>query len=121
MLASRRCATWLKSRRISGWGRVTPWWFPGSAIRRGGWAGGRRAWASIPAKFWGARHHDSKIIVMVIGVPRESFPGERRVAIVPAVVPSLAKSGLEVVIEAGAGSAAGYLDADYAAKGARLV
>jgi NAD(P) transhydrogenase subunit alpha len=58
---------------------------------------------------------------MVIGVPRESFPGERRVAIVPAVVPSLAKSGLEVVIEAGAGSAAGYLDADYAAKGARLV
>jgi H+-translocating NAD(P) transhydrogenase subunit alpha len=58
---------------------------------------------------------------MVIGVPRESFPGERRVAIVPAVVPGLAKAGLEVVIEAGAGSAAGYLDADYAAKGARLV
>jgi NAD(P) transhydrogenase subunit alpha len=39
----------------------------------------------------------------------------------PAVIPSLAKAGLEVVIEAGAGSAAGYLDADYAAKGARLI
>jgi NAD(P) transhydrogenase subunit alpha len=58
---------------------------------------------------------------MVIGVPRESFPGERRVAMVPAVIASLAKAGLEVVIEAGAGSAAGYLDADYAAKGARLI
>jgi NAD(P) transhydrogenase subunit alpha len=58
---------------------------------------------------------------MVIGVPRESFPGERRVAMVPAVIPSLAKAGLEVVIEAGAGSAAGYLDADYTAKGARLI
>jgi H+-translocating NAD(P) transhydrogenase subunit alpha len=58
---------------------------------------------------------------MVVGVPREIFPGERRVALVPAVIASLAKAGLEVVIEAGAGTAAGYLDADYAAKGARLV
>jgi NAD(P) transhydrogenase subunit alpha len=58
---------------------------------------------------------------MVIGVPRESFPGERRVALVPAVIPNLAKAGLEVVIEAGAGSAAGYLDTDYAAKGARII
>ena len=58
---------------------------------------------------------------MVIGVPRESFPGERRVALVPAVIPNLAKAGLEVAIEAGAGSAAGYLDTDYAAKGARIV
>jgi len=58
---------------------------------------------------------------MVIGVPRESFPGERRVALVPAVIPNLAKAGLEVVMEAGAGSPAGYLDGDYAAKGAKLV
>jgi NAD(P) transhydrogenase subunit alpha len=58
---------------------------------------------------------------MVIGVPRESFPGERRVALVPAVIPNLAKAGFEVVIEAGAGSAAGYLDADYSARGARLI
>ena len=58
---------------------------------------------------------------MVIGVPRESFPGERRVALVPAVIPSLTKAGFQLAIEAGAGLAAGYLDADYAAKGAQLV
>jgi NAD(P) transhydrogenase subunit alpha len=58
---------------------------------------------------------------MIVGVPRESFPGERRVAMVPAVVPSLTKAGLEVVIEAGAGKEAGYLDADYAAKGAKIL
>ena len=58
---------------------------------------------------------------MIVGVPRESFPGERRVALVPAVVPSLTKAGLEVVVEAGAGFAAGYPDADYVAKGAKGV
>ena len=41
---------------------------------------------------------------MIVGVPRESFPGERRVALVPSVVPTLAKSGLEVVVETGAGA-----------------
>ena len=44
---------------------------------------------------------------MIVGVPRESFPGERRVALVPAVLPTLAKAGLDVVVEAGAGAAAG--------------
>jgi H+-translocating NAD(P) transhydrogenase subunit alpha len=58
---------------------------------------------------------------MIVGVARESFPGERRVAIVPAVLPSLTKAGLEVVVEAGAGQEAGYLDADYAAKGAKIL
>ena len=58
---------------------------------------------------------------MIVGVPRESFPGERRVAMVPAVVPSLVKAGLEVVVEAGAGTEAGYLDAEYTAKGAKIV
>jgi NAD(P) transhydrogenase subunit alpha len=57
---------------------------------------------------------------MIVGVPRESYPGERRVALVPAVVPMLAKVGLEVLIEAGAGTQAGYLDADYVAKGAKI-
>jgi NAD(P) transhydrogenase subunit alpha len=57
---------------------------------------------------------------MLVGVPREIFPGERRVALVPAVIPNLKKAGLEVVIEAGAGREAGYPDADYAAKGATL-
>jgi len=58
---------------------------------------------------------------MIIGVPREVFPGERRVALAPAVIPNLAKAGFEVWIETGAGAGAGYLDADYAAKGAKIV
>jgi len=58
---------------------------------------------------------------MIVGVPRESFPGEKRVALVPAAIPTLTKAGLQVVVEAGAGIAAGYPDADYVAKGARIV
>src|SRR4029077_20688784 len=58
---------------------------------------------------------------MIVGVPRESFPGERRVALVPAVIPNLAKVGLEVVIEAGAGIEAGFPDGEYAAKGAKIL
>jgi proton-translocating NAD(P)+ transhydrogenase subunit alpha len=58
---------------------------------------------------------------MIVGVPRESFPGERRVALVPAVIPVLAKAGMEVVLQAGAGIEAGYPDADYVAKGAKVV
>jgi NAD(P) transhydrogenase subunit alpha len=57
---------------------------------------------------------------MIVGVPRESFPGEKRVALVPAAMPNLTKAGFEVVVEAGAGVAAGYPDADYAAKGAKI-
>ncbi len=58
---------------------------------------------------------------MIVGVPREIYPGERRVALVPAVLPLLTKAGMEVVIEAGTGASAGYPDADYTAKGARVV
>ena len=58
---------------------------------------------------------------MIVGVPRESFPGERRVALVPAVIPVLAKAGLEVVVQAGAGVEAGYPDAEFAGKGAKIV
>ena len=58
---------------------------------------------------------------MIVGVPRETFPGERRVALVPAVLQNLTKAGLQVVVEAGAGFAAGYPDADYVAKGAKIV
>jgi len=58
---------------------------------------------------------------MIIGIPKESFPGERRVAMVPSVVPSLTKAGFEVVIQAGAGVDAGYLDKEYIEKGAKIV
>jgi NAD(P) transhydrogenase subunit alpha len=57
---------------------------------------------------------------MIVGVPRETYPGERRVALVPAVVPSLKKAGLDVLVQAGAGLQAGYPDAGYVEKGARL-
>src|ERR1700758_3577531 len=58
---------------------------------------------------------------MIVGVPRETFPGERRVALVPAVIPTLAKAGLQVAVEAGAGFEAGYPDTDYVAKGAKIL
>jgi NAD(P) transhydrogenase subunit alpha len=58
---------------------------------------------------------------LIVGVPKESYPGERRVALVPLVVPNLAKAGLEVVVEAGAGEASGYPDALYVEKGAKIV
>src|SRR5579863_6243682 len=58
---------------------------------------------------------------MIVGIPRETYPGERRVALVPIVIPNLAKAGIEVVVEAGAGAAAGFLDSDYAAKGAKII
>jgi NAD(P) transhydrogenase subunit alpha len=57
---------------------------------------------------------------MIVGVPKESFPGEQRVALVPPVIPTLAKAGCEVLVEAGAGALAGYPDAGYAEKGARI-
>ncbi len=57
---------------------------------------------------------------MIVGVPKETFPGERRVALVPAVVPTLAKAKWEVLVESGAGEAAFYPDAAYVEKGARI-
>src|SRR5260370_27471775 len=58
---------------------------------------------------------------MIVGVPRESFPGERRVALVPAVIPNLSQAGLDVVVEAGAAAAAGYPRAHTAPNGAQSV
>jgi NAD(P) transhydrogenase subunit alpha len=58
---------------------------------------------------------------MIVGVPRETFPGERRVALVPGAIPNLTKAGLQVVVEAGAGVSAGYPDAEFTAKGAKIV
>ncbi len=57
---------------------------------------------------------------IIVGVPKETFPGETRVAMVPSVAGALAKAGVQVVVERGAGDASGYTDADYQAKGATL-
>ena len=58
---------------------------------------------------------------MRVGIPKETWPGETRVAVVPAAVPGLLKAGLEVVVEAGAGTAAGFPDEMYRTQGATLL
>ncbi|TVQ38263.1 MAG: Re/Si-specific NAD(P)(+) transhydrogenase subunit alpha [Spirochaetaceae bacterium] len=57
---------------------------------------------------------------MTVGVLRETFAGERRVALVPAHVGPLVKAGAAVVLETGAGWEAGFRDQDYAGKGAEI-
>lgn len=54
------------------------------------------------------------------GVPKETWPGERRVALTPPVVPALTKAGMQVLVERGAGLEAGFTDAAYEEKGATL-
>jgi len=56
---------------------------------------------------------------MKVAIVKETFPGERRVALVPADVAKLAKNGLEVILEPGAGAAAGFSDRAYEEKGAQ--
>jgi NAD(P) transhydrogenase subunit alpha len=57
---------------------------------------------------------------MIVSVPKETALGERRVALVPELAAKLKKAGLEVVVESGAGAAAGFPDAAYTDNGARL-
>ena len=58
---------------------------------------------------------------MQLAVPRETVPGEKRVALVPEVVPQLLKMGHDVAVETGAGLRAGFPDDAYTAAGARIV
>jgi NAD(P) transhydrogenase subunit alpha len=57
---------------------------------------------------------------MLIGVPTETWRGERRVALVPLTVKKLVNAGFEVAIESGAGAVAGYTDDAYREAGARV-
>jgi len=57
---------------------------------------------------------------MKIGVPRETIPGEKRVAVTPEVASKLAKGGFEVTVETGAGQAAGFSDNEYKSAGAAV-
>ena len=57
---------------------------------------------------------------MIVGIPRETFPGARQVAVIPDAVVGLTKAGLEVLVETGAGEQAGYPDQAYLDKGAKL-
>jgi NAD(P) transhydrogenase subunit alpha len=57
---------------------------------------------------------------MIVGVPKETAPNERRVALVPDLIPKLKRAGQEVVVQPDAGAAAGYPDAAYRDQGGRL-
>jgi NAD(P) transhydrogenase subunit alpha len=57
---------------------------------------------------------------MIAGVIAETLAGERRVALVPSVVPALAKIGVSVLVQQGAGAAAGFTDAAFGEKGAEI-
>jgi proton-translocating NAD(P)+ transhydrogenase subunit alpha len=57
---------------------------------------------------------------MRVGVPRETWPGETRVSLIPSAIPPLVKSGLDVIIEQGAGAAAGFPDRAYRDGGASI-
>lgn len=58
---------------------------------------------------------------MKVAITKERYPGERRVALIPANVPQLAKMGLEVIVESDAGLSAGFLNQHYRDKGATVV
>ena len=57
---------------------------------------------------------------MIVGVPKETLPGERRVALVPMSVRALTKSGVEVLVETGAGYEAGFPDDEFTDRGAKI-
>ena len=58
---------------------------------------------------------------MKAGVVKETFPGERRVALIPDGAAALVKKGVAVAVETGAGLSAGYPDDEYSAKGAEII
>ena len=58
---------------------------------------------------------------VTVGAVRERAPGERRVALVPEAVTLLRRAGIDVLIEAGAGSGAWFTDAEYTEAGATVV
>ena len=58
---------------------------------------------------------------MKIGIPKETRPGETRVALIPSLLPALIRDKHEIIIESGAGIAAGFADDLYAKAGARVV
>lgn len=62
-----------------------------------------------------------KLYTMLIGVPKETYPNEKRVSLVPSEVKKLTSGGTEVLVEEGAGSMAGFEDDEYIKAGAKVV
>ncbi|HTA66892.1 MAG TPA: Re/Si-specific NAD(P)(+) transhydrogenase subunit alpha [Bryobacteraceae bacterium] len=59
-------------------------------------------------------------MAVTIGVPRETFPGERRVALIPRTSEALGKLGASIIVEQSAGVEAGFPDDQYVARGAKI-
>ncbi len=57
---------------------------------------------------------------MIVGVPKETFPGEKRVALIPQNISNLTKTGFEVLVESKAGGSSGFSDSEYTDKGAKI-
>src|ERR1035438_4808275 len=60
------------------------------------------------------------IVGIIVGIVAEAAPGERRVAMVPMAISVFNKTGVELLMQAGAGAEAGFPDAEYVDKGVRL-
>ena len=75
----------------------------------------------LPGQSVGSSSPEAAPAAQRIGVPREVFPGEKRVATVPDVVEKLIKLGFQVTVESGAGDAANFSDDAYRAAGAEVV
>lgn len=58
--------------------------------------------------------------MVVLGVPKETLPGEQRVALTPANIARLVRGGFEVVVQAGGGDGADFSDAEFVKGGARI-
>ena len=58
---------------------------------------------------------------MKLAIPKETYPGENRVALIPQSIKPLSSAGFEVILESGAGEKAGYLDIEYKEKGAQIM
>merc|ERR1711976_463423 len=86
----------------------------------------RRAFRTSRRSLKDAKAADAAIVgtpysQLTIGVPKETFGGEKRVALVPAVVQTLCKKGFNVNIEDGAGTESQFRNMDYEAAGAKIV
>src|SRR5450759_3203960 len=69
---------------------------------------------SLPTNFLGIT------MAIIVGIVVEASPGERRVAMVPSAISGLNKTGVELLMQPGAGAEAGFPDAENEEKGVRL-
>jgi NAD(P) transhydrogenase subunit alpha len=75
----------------------------------------------VPAELRAGETRAENVMSQLIGVPRETAAGEKRVATVPEVVEKLIKLGFRVAVQSGAGDAANFADDEYRAAGAEII